>query len=92
MMSMEDGVFFRSVRLTPDHPLVGRRLQDAMNTWFADGRVLGLLPLRDREDYRNKTGDFGTHFVLCPLRAEKDLVLEAGDLVMVLGYPEIGTS
>jgi hypothetical protein len=93
MTALNDGKFLRSVRLPADHPLIGRRLQNALNTWFADGRVLGVLPVdpenpaKPDEGYRNKSGDFNAHFAMCCTWDEKDLVLKEHDLVIVMGYP-----
>jgi hypothetical protein len=96
MMNLDDGVFLRSISLDGAHPLVGRRLGDVLNTWFVDGRVLGVLPAnpgnvgRLDERYRNHSGDFDTHFAMCPTVDERNRALKEHDLVIVLAYPPSG--
>ena len=64
--------------------VVGRRFEDTLGSMFADGRVLGLLPARTSHTFANKSGDFDTHFAMCTAGEGKDLVLEPGDLLVVL--------
>lgn len=92
MLSADDGVYLRSVKLDEDHPLVGSRFGDVLYTWFRDGRVLGLLPKDSLEDYRNMSGDFQYHFVMCPTKEERDIELQADDTVIVLGFPDATAS
>lgn len=85
MTSLENGIYFRSLRLDADHPLVGRRFDDLLNTFFTDGRVLGLLPKRREQELANNQEDFEHHFVMSPERDSPHL--EPDDVVIVLEYP-----
>jgi hypothetical protein len=87
MLKTEDGTYLRSVVLTEDHPLVGMTVSEAMSTWFHDGKVLGLLPDKLRERYRNDSDDFDLHFIMCPTGNQRKLVIEKGDVAIVLAFP-----
>jgi len=61
MLSMDDDVCLRSTKLhlgvgadpDPDHPLIGQSFSKALNTWYKDGRVLGILPKGKCHDFQN---------------------------------------
>jgi TRAP-type uncharacterized transport system substrate-binding protein len=59
MLSMDDDVCLRSTKLRlgvgadHDHPLIGQSFSKALNTWYKDGRVLGILPKGKCHDFQN---------------------------------------
>jgi Trk K+ transport system NAD-binding subunit len=78
----------RSVKLDEEHPLIGMSLDRAMNTWFADCRVLGIMPAGEQDKYRNNSDDFDYHFIMCPTDGRRNQVLERDDIVIVQAFPE----
>jgi hypothetical protein len=88
MMSIHDGIYLRSIELGSEHHLLGKKFGDVLNTWCSDGRVLGLLPFKSRERYKNESEDFDTHFAMAPTKDEKGLELKEKDVVIVLGFPQ----
>ena len=87
MLSMRDKTFLRSYTLPARHSLIGKPYSTVMNTWYADGRVLGLLPkasMVNIDTYINDSDDFDWHFIMCPPQGENDGQLEEGDVLIVL--------
>jgi hypothetical protein len=59
MLTMDDDVCLRSTKLhlgvgtDHDHPLIGQSFSKTLNTWYKDGRVLGILPKGKCHDFQN---------------------------------------
>jgi hypothetical protein len=87
MLSTRDGVYLQSVTVDESSPLNGKTFAKAINTWYSDGRVLGLWPSRQESAYKNRSDDFGIHFAMCPTTGAGDLVIRPGDVVIVLRFP-----
>jgi hypothetical protein len=88
MLSMEEDVFLTSCKLHGEHPLVGQKYSIALNTWYEDGRVLGILPKSNvhgmTDKHKNSSDDFDWHFMMCPPVKGEDKTLEVGDVVIIL--------
>ena len=92
MLSMQDDVYLRSTKLNDGHSLIGQNFSIALNTWYKDGRILGILPKSFSHgilnNYKNRSDDFDWHFVMCPPAAEDDRQLQEGDVVIMLACPQ----
>lgn len=88
MLSMKDDVYLRSTKIREGHPLLGKNFSVALNTWYKDGRVLGILPKSAAHGvvskYQNRSDDFDWHFTMCPPPSESDRKLKEGDIIIVL--------
>lgn len=84
LMSLRDGVHFRSLTLQSDHMLVGRTFAESINMVFEDGRIIAALPREHAEALKNGDGDFETHFVMSPNDAYRGTVMKAGDVIVAL--------
>lgn len=84
LMSLRDGVHFRSLTLQSDHVLVGRPFNQVINMVFDDGRIIAALPMEHVDSLKNSDGDFETHFVMAPNEEYRDTVLKVGDVIVAL--------
>jgi hypothetical protein len=88
MLSMKDDVYLRSTKLHEGHPLIGQRFSVVLNTWYKDGRVLGILPKSISHDiaaeHKNASDDFDWHFIMCPADIKKDRQFDEGDVLIIL--------
>lgn len=90
MLSVEDGTYLQSIVVTDEDPLNGKTFAEVINTWYADGRVLGMWPRQHESAYRNRSDDFGIHFAMCPSPGRRDLVIQPGDVLIALRFRTAG--
>lgn len=89
MISMKDGTFLHSIKWSKEYEkeFGGLTYNAALNSWFKNGRILGILPAQS-DHYRNDSDDFDWHFQMGPTSAGDTSVLSEGDVVVVLSYPK----
>jgi len=81
LISGKDGYCLRQVRLREGHPIIGTPFSDVLATWYADGRVVGLIPVGSQSLLENRLRDFATHFLMCP---GEDHRMQPGDELVLI--------
>lgn len=87
LMAIDDGVHIWSITVDGDSltSLVGATFEGLLRSAPSGMQIVGVLPINDREKYKNAKGDFGYHYMVTPGNAsDREYKISAGDEIIVI--------